>query len=185
MREAAKAEIHGGESRMSQMEAIVVEHETALLRYATRLTNNPFAAQDIVQNVFIKLFKGWKKGMQPSKQLKGWLYRVTHNEAVDHIRRESRLSLLHNKHAEEEANVCPDGRNCPVTVDERKQVTLSHLRKLDPREQQVVLLRLEEGLSYREISEITGRSEGNVGNILHHAVRKLSTSLKKAGVTTS
>ena len=58
---------------------------------------------------------------------------------------------------------------------------LRHLKRLHPREQQVVLLRLEQGLSYHEISEITGRSEGNVGNILHHAVRKLSTILQKEG----
>lgn len=170
-------EKHGSSSRMIRMEAIVAEHETALLRYATRILNNPFAAQDVVQNVFIKLFKGWKKGMRPSKQLKSWLYRVTHNEAIDHIRRESRHRLLHKRHAEEKANDCPDGDNCPVTHDERREMVLGLLRKLQPREQQVVLLRLEEGLSYREISEITGRSEGSVGNILHHAVRKLAKSL--------
>ena len=57
-------------------------------------------AQDVVQNTFIKLFRKWKKGMQPSNRLKSWLYRVTHNEAVDLIRRESRLQVLHAKHAE-------------------------------------------------------------------------------------
>jgi len=162
------------------MEAIVAEHETALLRYATRILDNPFAAQDVVQNVFIKLFKGWKKGTRPSAKLKGWLYRVTHNEAVDHIRRESRLRELHEKQAKE-PDACPDGQNCPHTPEERRELVLAHLRNLHPREQQVVVLRMEEGLSYREISEVTGRSEGNVGNILHHAVRRLSGSLKRAG----
>jgi len=161
------------------MEVIVAEYETVLLRYATRILNNPFTAQDVVQNVFIKLFKGWRKGTQPSPRLKGWLYRVTHNEAVDHIRRESRLRILHDKQAEETGDSCPDGRNCP-DKGEKKELVLLHLKKLSPREQQVVLLRLEEGLSYREISEVTGRSEGNVGNILHHAVRKLSESLREA-----
>lgn len=50
---------------------------------------------------------------------------------------------------------------------------LAAVRKLDLTEQQVVLLRLQEGLSYQEIGGITGRSEGNVGCILHHAVKKL------------
>jgi len=162
------------------MEAIVAEYETGLLRYAARILNNPFTAQDVVQNVFIKLFKGWKRGQKPSPRLKGWLYRVTHNEAVDHIRRESRLHSLHDKQAEDPTVTCPDGKNCPPDED-RKAMVLSLLGKLHAREQQVVLLRLEEGLSYREISEITGRSEGNVGNILHHAVKKLSASLQQAG----
>ena len=166
-------ETHGDSSRMMQMEAIVAEHETALLRYATRILNNPFTAQDVVQNVFIKLFKGWKAGLRPSNRLKGWLYRVTHNEAVDFIRRESRHQVLHEKHAQERSE---DG---PQPQEDRKQMVLERLRMLHPREQQIVLLRMEEGLSYREISEITGRSEGNVGNILHHAVRKLARSLRE------
>ena len=52
-------------------------------------------------------------------------------------------------------------------------MVLEHVRKLDAGQQQILLLRLEQGLSYREISEVTGRSEGNVGNILHHAVKDL------------
>lgn len=163
--------------RRSQMEAIVAEHETALLRYAARILNNPFAAQDVVQNVFIKLFKRWKKGMRPSRQLQAWLYRVAHNEAVDHIRRESRRRLLHEKHAEQETLDCDD-KSGAADDTERRELVLRHLRRLQPREQQVVLLRLQEGLPYREIARITGRTEGNVGNILHHAVRRLAVSLR-------
>ena len=164
-------------SRVNQMEAIVAEHETGLLRYAARILNNPISAQDVVQNVFIKLFKLWKEGTHPSSKLKGWLYRVTHNEAVDYIRRESRIGVLHKKHAEEEKN-CPDGIHCPATLDDKKEMVLALLKKLQPTEQQIVLLRMEEGFSYREIAEVTGRTEGNVGNILHHAVKKLSKRLK-------
>ena len=165
--------------RLRNMETIVREHETALLRYATRILNNADTAQDIVQNVFIKLFKSRQGGSQPAKHMKAWLYRVTHNEAVDHIRRESRLSLLHERRAKEPVMECPNNLNCPSGSDERRDLVLQHLKRLHPREQQVVLLRLDEGLSYRDIAGITGRSEGNVGNILHHAVRKLSKSLEQ------
>jgi RNA polymerase sigma factor (sigma-70 family) len=167
--------------RASLMEAIVTEHETGLLRYAARLLNNRAAAEDVVQNVFIKLLRVWEEGMRPSEHLKAWLYRVTHNEAVDHIRRESRLQLLHARHAAELEDACPDGVNCGE--DEKRQLVMRLVRKLDAREQQVLLLRLEEGLSYKEIAAITGRTIGNVGNLLHHAVKKLSVSLKQAGVT--
>ena len=164
------------------MEAIVSQYETALLRYAARLVNSPTTAQDVVQNVFIKLFKNWDGHSDPSSKLKSWLFRVTHNEAVDLIRRESRLKVLHEKHAETRLDeACPDGIHCPPSHEERKFAVLTHLKQLHPREQQVVLLRLEQGLSYREIAEVTGRSEGNIGNILHHAIRKLSTVLQEKG----
>jgi RNA polymerase sigma-70 factor (ECF subfamily) len=171
-----------GADRRLLMEAVVAAHEQGLLRYAARILNNSASAEDVVQNVFIKLFRSWPGDGRPADRLKPWLYRVTHNEAVDHIRRESRLQLLHARHSEDVPAECPDGRNCPGSrEEERRALVLEHLRKLDDREQQVLLLRLEEGLSYRDISEVTGRTEGNVGNILHHAVKKLSASLRRAG----
>jgi len=88
--------------------------------------------------------------------------------------------VLHRKHAED-VSQCMDGAHC-AQPDERRAVVLRLLGKLHPREQQVVLLRLDEGLSYREISEVTGRSQGNVGNVLHHAVRKLSAALVREGI---
>jgi len=170
----------GGPGREARMEAIMAEHETSLLSYATRLLNNHASAQDVVQNVFIKLFRSWKDGTKPTKQLRAWLYRVTHNEAIDLIRMESRKRALHKRHAEDVASgVCPDGQNCPAEADERRTMVTMALRHLDMCEQQVVLLRMDQGLSYREIAEVTGRSEGNIGCILHHAVKKLSARLNK------
>ena len=167
----------GEASRADLMEAIVNEHESALLRYATRMLHNPHAAQDAVQNVFIRLFQAWQDGWRPSGRIKSWLYRATHNEAVDQMRKETRRRTLHEKAAIEQTQNCPDGIHCPNPSDTRMAQVLEHLDRLHPRERQVILLRLEEGLSYADIAQVTGRSEGNVGNILHHAAVKLSRSL--------
>lgn len=178
--DSAKAD--GQREKVVELERIMAQHETALLRYATRILNDPDAAQDVVQDTFIKLCQGWKDGATPAPQLKGWLYRVTHNRAVDYIRRESRLRVLHEKQAEESDDAIPARQAEHLHEADRKTAVLEHVRRLKPEEQQVVLLRLQEGLSYREIAEITKRTEGNVGCILHHAVRKLAQELKKAGV---
>jgi RNA polymerase sigma-70 factor (ECF subfamily) len=169
--------MHGFNDRSLHMETIVAQHETALLRYAGRIVNDSTAAQDVVQNVFIKLFRNWN-GQAPAENLKGWLYRVTHNEAVDHVRRESRLRVLHTRHGEESDVIAPPAP--PVREQkERTLAVLRHLGQLPPDAQQVVLLRLQEGLSYKEIARVTGRSVGNVGNILHRAVKKLAKAVKQ------
>lgn len=173
-----RAEITADSSVISQMEAVVAHYETALLRYATRIVNSPTLAQDVVQNVFIKLYRGWEEGMKPSPKLKGWLYRVAHNEAVDFVRKESRLKVLHEKHAEKTLDE-ESGKQGAPGVENRKQLVMMNLKKLHPTEQQIILLRMEEGLPYKEISAITGRSEGNIGNILHHAVKKLSVMMQE------
>lgn len=169
--------MHGSTTRSLPMETIVAQHETALLRYAGRIVNDPTAAQDVVQNVFIKLFRNWN-GQAPVKNLKGWLYRVTHNAAVDHVRRESRLRVLHARHGEESEIITPPA---PPAREQRERThaVLRHLGRLSPDAQQVVLLRLQEGMSYKEIAQVTGRSVGNIGNILHHAVKKLAKAVKQ------
>lgn len=169
------------DSRTRQMESIVAEHETALLRYATRLVGSSHSAQDVVQNTFIKLFRSWKKGTKPTTQLKAWLYRVTHNGAVDYIRKDSRRRLLHESHATEATAACPDGHHCASKPNDRLEAVMSFVHLLMPTEKQVLLLRLEEGLSYSEIGRVTGRTTGSVGSILHHAVKKLSTAITREG----
>lgn len=158
----------------------MTEHEKPLLRYAMRIVNSSTAAQDVVQNVFIKLVRAPEARGLDAGGLKGWLYRVTHNEAVDWVRRESRLHLLHERQGADPVFAPPDAANDPDPHDDRVALVMAEMRRLRPHEQQVILLRLQEGLSYKEISAVTGRSEGYVGNILHHAVKKLSGRLARA-----
>lgn len=164
------------------VESLMSEYETPLLRYAMRLVNSQHAAQDVVQNVFIKLFKGFSSEQKPSAQIRAWLFRVTHNEAVDYIRRESRFRNMQSRFSEEEQAREPVKARPGKDKEERLRMVLDCIDILNEREKQIVLLRLDQGLSYKEISEITGRTVGNVGNILHHAVKKLSNKLKRRGV---
>ena len=177
MQELRKSSIRpdAAESPEQEMEHIITTHESCLLRYAIGIVGDAHTAQDVVQNVFIKLFKQWQPGVKPSASIRSWLYRVTHNEAVDHLRREKRRMFLHARQAEERVEADPPGER-----DGRVEAVMAAVGRLSEPERQVVLLRLQEGLSYEEISRITGRSEGNVGCLLHHAVRKLGQWVKRA-----
>jgi len=175
---------HNGEwspEEIKAMESLMTKNETGLLRYATRILNDPVAAQDVVQDAFIKLFRRWRSGKPQPAKVSSWLYRVTHNNAVDYIRRESRLRDLHQKNKEEECAQESTAPHGDLSNDEKMKMVLEQIDILKPQEKQVLILRLQEGKSYREIAEITERSEGNVGCILHHAVHKLSNSLRESG----
>ena len=86
--------------RIIAFETVVSEYESALLRYVARIVSDACAAQDVVQDTFIKLLKNWKDEIAPSPQLSSWLYRVAHNCAVDYLRKESRRRVLHRQQAE-------------------------------------------------------------------------------------
>ena len=59
---------------------------------------------------------------------------------------------------------------------------MQHLNVLKPKEREVLVLRLQEEMSYKEIAAVLKRSEGYVGTLIHTATKKLSQSLRQAGV---
>lgn len=171
--EAAQVRRQGG------MESVIDAYQAPLLRYAARLLNNATLAQDVVQNVLVKLFRQWQPGQQPDAHLRNWLYRVVHNEAVDVIRSEERRKRLHGEHAVAFDLVENGGSQTDSPPDEREALVLRCLGVLDPAQRQVVLLRLQQGLSYEEIAAVTGLSSGYVGNLLHFAVKRLAVAVQR------
>lgn len=160
------------------LEGIMNRYQSALLRYATRVLNSEDAAQDVVQETFIRLHGNMERIDAQGMPLRGWLYRTTHNAAVDYIRKESRRRLLHQRQSQEPRLNSSDGG----FRDERQELVMQHLNVLRPKEREVLVLRLQEGMSYKEIAGVLRRSEGYVGTLIHHATRKLTQSLREAGV---
>ncbi len=159
-------------------ECIVAAYERRLLAYVTRLTGNPSVSEDIVQNVFFKFAASWRGEISDGPVLSSWLYRVAHNEAVDWVRRESRRIEVHEKHENERMENA--GRGHEYT--DAAYLAESALMSLSERERNIVILRVYEEKSYKEIAEITGLSVGNVGFILHGAMKKIAENLSSNGV---
>jgi len=164
--------------KISALEDAMVRYQKVLLRYTARVLHNQDAAQDVVQLTFIRFHANLEKIMKNKIQIKGWLFRTAHNAAVDFIRKESRLRLLHFRQAEQR----PDVHEMKSEEIDREAVVLQHLNVLKPKEREVLVLRLQEKMSYREIAKILDRSEGYVGTLIHTATKKLTQSLQEAGV---
>ena len=169
---------HSKADKLAAFDRLVAEYEAPLLRYAERILRDADAAQDVVQNTFMSLFRNWREEWTPSPALSSWLYRVAHNAAVDHLRRETRRKVLHERQAEEAPQEMPPNRGAAFRISEGAEAAARALGTLALREQQLVILKVYEDLSYREISDITGLTGSNVGYILHHAMRKLAAALR-------
>lgn len=152
--------------------AVLDRYQVRLLRQAGAILLDGDAAQDVVQESFLRLLGNGHR----IDDLPAWLHRVTHNLAVDHLRREARLKKLHVDAAEgaealaEPADRALDRRE----IAERLQ---QEIQGLAPNERAVLYLKVKEGRSYKEISRITGLTTSNVGYLIHQAVKKLSTRL--------
>jgi len=165
-------------ARRRRIEAAIRDYQQPLLRYVARLLHNATLAQDVVQNVFVKLCRQWQPRGEVEESLKPWLYRVAHNEAVDLVRREERRRALHQNSTEAVADLQHADAEAAASREQQAQV-LAALHCLKPAERQVILLRLQEGLSYEEIATVVGRPRGTVGALLHTAVKKLSQQVQR------
>lgn len=147
--------------------------ERPLLAYACRMLGADFsAAQDVVQETFMRLCRE-----DPAKlddRLAAWLFTVCRSRVIDLKRQRS--DLPSSEHAALVADAAP-GPAAAVEADEQAGQLATLLEALSPRQQEVLRLRLQAQLSYREIAEVTGLSVSNVGFHLHAAVRSLRSSL--------
>jgi RNA polymerase sigma-70 factor (ECF subfamily) len=155
--------------------AVLAAFEAPLLRHAAAVVGDAAAAQDVVQESFLRLLA---KG-QPIDNLSAWLHRVTHNPALDHLRKESRMRKLHLSAAPRTEPLAP-----PPSEDfdrrEAQALVLGALERLTHNERAVLMLKIKEGRSYQEISERTGLSSSNVGYLIHHGLKKLTARLRAA-----
>jgi RNA polymerase sigma-70 factor (ECF subfamily) len=156
---------------------VLARYERALLRHAAAIVGDGSAAQDVVQEAFLKLLGNG----HPVENLPGWLHRVTHNLALDHLRRESRLKRLHRDVAPGREPLA-DPADRDLDRREAQVILAQELGRLPPNERAVLFLKLKEGKSYKEISAITGLGIGNVGFLIHQGLKRLQARLRPAGV---
>lgn len=160
--------------RSEWIRSLFDEYQGALVRYAARLTGNIDAARDAVQETFVQLCK--MDSTKLDERPVPWLYTVCRNRALDGRRREARMSPLD---AVCEAGV--ESRDAsPLQEAVRRSATwaaLKALAALPANQQEVIRLKFQEGLSYREIAQITGLSVGNVGFIIHTGIRGIRAAM--------
>jgi RNA polymerase sigma-70 factor (ECF subfamily) len=121
------------------------------------------------------------------RQPRSWLYRTVHNLAVNHRRAERRTVPL-NPEAVGRTPSPEDPADPQPLPDEQIArwegigLIRAGLANLDARSRELLELKFNHGLSYKEISARTGLSVGNVGYVLHHSLKSLAAELAKAGL---
>jgi RNA polymerase sigma factor (sigma-70 family) len=166
----------------ASIEEVFAALESPLLAYARRLLGDFGVAEDVVQDAFMKLHSQFHQVRTPQP----WLYRAVHNLAVDHQRRANRIVLVDDRKPDDApATDIADAQPMPDEQIARWEgigLVRLVLETLDARSRELIRLRFEEDLSYKEIAERTGLTVGNVGYILHHALKAMALELEKTEV---
>lgn len=151
-------------------EQIVSEQSARVFRLAYRLTGNQHDAEDLTQDVFVKVFRSLAK-FQPGN-VEGWLHRITTNEFLDQVRRKQRIRMVG-------LPTDVDNRLADRRVEETPERAFEHrnmgddvqnaLADLSPQMRAAIVLRDMEDLSYEEIAATLGISLGTVRSRIHRA----------------
>jgi RNA polymerase sigma-70 factor (ECF subfamily) len=166
--------------RTESVEELFAALESPLLSYALRLLGERAPAEDVVQEAFMKLHAQFAEVREPRR----WLYRTVHNLALNQRRQAGKIVPLEQP-AEGAASDCVDPEPLPDEQIVRWEgvglVRLS-LATLEPRSREVVRLKFDEDLSYKEISDRTGLTTSHVGYLLHHALKAIAAELARTGL---
>lgn len=148
--------------------------ESGLLRFAIGLTGRRAVAEDLVQETFLRLHQVWEQVENP----RGWLYRSLRNLALNHLRDHARETEL------DEAAQPATGEIAPEMLGQMEAIGLVKmlLAEMTDADRKLIRLKYNEDLKYQEISRRTGVSVGNVGYRLHHLLKGLADTLRRAGI---
>lgn len=134
-------------------------------------------ADDITQEVFVKIFKNIEKFREDS-QLFTWIYRIATNECLNFLQQKKRRFFL--PLGDVEGELMDKLAHSPYVSGDEVQLTLQKaLLKLPVKQRLVFNMKYFDDLPYEEIAEITGTSVGALKASYHHAVKKIEDLLKE------
>ena len=136
-----------------------------------KVTRDEMSAEDLTQDVFMKLYKNLKNFRHDSN-FSTYLYRINSNTVNSWITRSKWKNLLHLDQAPDKGEY--DIKN---EAEWTKEELWNEISKLPNKQRQVMILRITDSLSYSEISKITGMSEGTAKVNFHHGLKKLKEVL--------
>jgi len=170
----------------SAFQAIVERHRSMVYRVAYQFAGNHHDAEDIAQDVFIKVYRSLDRFRQDA-QLTSWMYRIVMNACIDHRRRQrSAIAAPFGDEAEQRMLNTPEGTPGPeerAYAGELGQVLESEIGRLPSGQRVVFVMRHHQGMKLCEIADALGLAEGTVKRQLHAAVHRLRQALTQANVT--
>ena len=140
-----------------------------IYRYIVLKIGDRTEAEDMTQQVFLKVLKSLPSYKWKDVPFSAWLYRIAHNQVVDYFRKTSRQQSIELTEA-----ITPDDPDENPEHQTELKADINHLvkatRQLSKAQQEVIALRFSSDLPVAEVARLMGKSEGAVKALQHSAV---------------
>ena len=163
-----------GETRSEWVRSVLERHEQPLLRYALRMTGDVESARDVVQETFLRLCSADRAKLDG--HVAPWLFTVCRRRALDVQRKDSRMRTA----SDTELSAKPNGARDPAGASEQREgqhMAVAALGRLPGNQQEVIRLRFQGGLSYKQIAAVTELSVSHVGYLIHMGIKAIRERL--------
>jgi len=170
----------------SAWEVLLKAHTRKIFNLCYRFTGRPTEAEDLTQEIFIKIFQTLQSFDEAHGTFATWLNRVARNHLVDHYRRTRRdrvTSSLDDEPGTMQETPSPAaGPGAEVESRERRELLQQGLEKLSPDLREAVILRDLSDLDYDEIAQVLGVPQGTVKSRINRGRLELARVLKRMEV---
>ena len=156
------------------IDSALERYERALISFAKAITGDPESARDAVQETFLRLSRQDVRALEP--RLAAWLFFVCRNCALDHVRKVARFTgdAIDEEHPSEDLSPAAEVAAAEETVRLRWLID-----QLPQQQRELVRLKFDAGLSYKQMGEAMQMSVSNVGVQLHVAMQTLRRLWKR------
>lgn len=158
-------------------EQIVAVHSEALYWHIRQVLGEHEDANDVVQDVFVKVWKGLER-FRCEAALATWLYRIAVNECRTFLAKRKRKGLQLSQ--SDEPNWPEPAAEPNISSDETLRLMQEAIEKLPPKQREVFLLRYYQEMPYQQMSDVLQTSVGSLKASYHHAVQKIQHYLTNA-----
>jgi len=156
---------------LAAFDELVKKHLDDVFRFFVKITGDPMDAEDLAQDVFLKLHKSLKK-FRFESEFKTYLYRINVNAANNYLRRSRWRKWLPLESAPEQID---DGKT--IESEWKKTEVWSAIAKLPKVQRKVVTMRVAQQLTHKEIAGIIGISESSSKTNYHYGLNSLKQQL--------
>lgn len=159
-----------------QYQQAITQYRQRVFSFANYSLRAREDAEDITQDVFIKLWQNWQR-IDHSK-LNAWLMRVAHNAVVDHVREHKKANEQVDDYAELEDQASEEYSGGDLDDRAFKQQLMEAIKSLDDPFRSILVMRDIQGMSYTDIQQSLDISASQVKVYLHRGRRKLRENKK-------
>ena len=163
--------IQNEETRNYGFNLLVREYQERVYWHVRKMVIDHDDADDLVQEIFVKVWKNLKSFREDSK-LYTWIYRIATNECLSFLKKKKRKYFISMNDVQGELSEQIDAQSS-LSGDEIQLRLQKALLKLPDKQRMVFNMKYFDDMKFKDIAEITNTSEGALKASYHHAVKKI------------